>query len=251
MTRKAKTKLPAKSLVIDFANTLCVAMFPAIEGKTTATVSLNKTRKQLTRLLKTLNNQDKNGRKTLISDFYASVPQIKDMLHADAAFIADNDPAATCIDEVVMTYPGFFAIMVYRLANKLHNLGIPLIPRIMTEHAHSITGIDIHPGATIGDAFCIDHGTGIVIGESSIIGKRVKIYQGVTIGALSVKKEQATMKRHPTIEDDVIIYAGSTILGGNTVVGRQSIVGGNVWLTESLPPRTIVYQQPNNHIRKR
>lgn len=251
MIGNKKTRLPAKSHVIIFTNNLCVAMFPAVEGRHTGYASFKKTRRQLHRLLKSLNGADKNTRKDLVRCFYESIPQLKQTLHADAAFIADNDPAASCIDEVVMTYPGFFAIMVYRLAHKLHLLGIPLIPRVMTEYAHSVTGIDIHPGATIGDAFCIDHGTGIVIGESAIIGKRVKIYQGVTIGALSVKKEQASMKRHPTIEDDVIIYAGSTILGGDTVVGRQSIVGGNVWLTESLPARTIVYQQPNNHIRKR
>ena len=147
-------------------------------------------------------------------------------------------PAAKSREEVIRTYPGFYAVAAYRIAHQLHLLGIQGIPRIITEHAHSKTGIDIHPGAKIGNHFCIDHGTGVVIGETSVIGNHVKIYQGVTLGALSVNKEDATKKRHPTLEDNVVVYAGATILGGGTVIGRGSVIGGNVWLTESVPPDT-------------
>jgi serine O-acetyltransferase len=187
----------------------------------------------------------------ITDSFLKSLPEIKQQLESDAASIAENDPAATCIDEVIMTYPGFYAIMVYRLANRLATLGVPLIPRVMTEYAHSLTGIDIHPKATIGSPFFIDHGTGIVIGESAVIGRRVKLYQGVTIGALSVSKNMASTKRHPTIEDDVVIYASSTILGGETVVGHDSIIGGSVWLTKSVPPFSMVYHENIMKVRDR
>ncbi len=248
---KTKTCLPAKSGVIDFTREACIYLFPAVEGKKSSPGLPGSLCRRLDSLIKPLGRYNKKERKELVKSFCLALPVTKDCLEADADFITRNDPAASCVDEVIMTYPGFMAIMVYRLANVLHCLKLPLVPRIMTEYAHSVTGIDIHPGATIGNEFCIDHGTGIVIGESTIIGKRVKIYQGVTLGALSVKKEQASTKRHPTIEDDVIIYSGSTILGGQTVVGHKSIVGGNVWLTESLPPKSIVYQQPNNIVKKR
>src|SRR5205085_1384856 len=154
-------------------------------------------------------------------------------LMKDAASIAQHDPAATSAEEVVVAYPGFYAIAVYRLSHELYKLKVKTLPRLFTEYAHSKTGIDIHPGATIGEGFFIDHGTGIVIGETSIIGNNVKIYQGVTIGALLGSKESQKSKRHPTIQDDVIIYAGATILGGNTVIGTGSTIGGNVWLTSS------------------
>jgi serine O-acetyltransferase len=165
-----------------------------------------------------------------------------------AAF--EGDPAAKSFDEVIFAYPAIFAITIYRLAHELHLQGIPLLPRIMTEHAHSVTGIDIHPGATIGSGFFIDHGTGVVIGETTHIGNHVKLYQGVTLGALSLAMDDEGRmirgkKRHPTIEDDVIIYAGATILGGTTVIGRGSVIGGNVWLTRSVPPYTrVVISEP-------
>jgi serine O-acetyltransferase len=159
--------------------------------------------------------------------------------------MVDGDPAATTDFEVIRTYPGFYALAFYRLAHGLYELQIPLIPRILTEYAHSKTGIDIHPGATIGNYFFMDHGTGIVIGETCEIGERVKIYQGVTLGALSVDKSMASTKRHPTIEDGVVIYSGATILGGETVVGENSIIGGNVWLTRSTAPNTKIYHQEN------
>ncbi|NJL76994.1 MAG: serine acetyltransferase [Saprospiraceae bacterium] len=175
--------------------------------------------------------------------FFTSLPHIRARLLSDASAISLGDPAATSQREVIRTYPGFFAIAVYRLAHEFYNLGVPLIPRILTEYAHGETGIDIHPAAEIGDNFCIDHGTGIVIGETVKIGNHVKLYQGVTLGALSVKKEMAKTKRHPTIEDEVIIYAGATILGGETVIGSGSIIGGNVWITKSVPPFSRVYYQ--------
>jgi serine O-acetyltransferase len=158
--------------------------------------------------------------------------------------VYDGDPAANSYDEIIFSYPGIYALGVYRVAHKLFEYGVPLLPRIMTEHAHSTTGIDIHPGARIGERFVIDHGTGVVIGETTVIGKNVRIYQGVTLGALSLPKDAGNQfrgkKRHPTIEDDVIIYSGTTILGGNTVIGARSVIGGNVWLTESVPPDTSV-----------
>jgi serine O-acetyltransferase len=152
-----------------------------------------------------------------------------------------GDPAAKSYEEVILSYPGFEAITVHRLAHFFWNAQVPLIPRMMSELAHSRTGIDIHPGATIGESFFIDHGTGVVIGETTIIGKNVKLYQGVTLGALSVKKEEGNRKRHPTIEDDVTIYSNATILGGATIIGKGSTIGGNVWITESVPPNTMVY----------
>lgn len=174
-------------------------------------------------------------------DFLDKLIPIYGLLLKDAASIEASDPAANSVAEVIISYPGFYAIGVHRLAHELYLLNIPFLPRLMSEYAHSRTGIDIHPGATIGNPFAIDHGTGIVIGQTAIIGSNVKIYQGVTLGALSVKKSNASIKLHPTIEDHVILYAGCTILGGDTVVGHHSVIGGNVWLTSSVEPYSIVY----------
>ena len=173
------------------------------------------------------------------------LPEIRRKIMLDAQSALEGDPAARSFEEIILSYPGLEAIMVYRIANFLHKNGVPLIPRIMSEYIHGKTGIDIHPGASIGESFFIDHGTGIVIGESCIIGNNVKLYQGVTLGAISVKKSLSNRKRHPTIEDNVTIYAGATILGGETVIGKGSIVGGNVWLTQSVPPNstTIAKQE--------
>jgi serine O-acetyltransferase len=173
------------------------------------------------------------------------IPEIRDKLRTDISAAFEGDPAAKSLDEIILSYPGTEAIAVYRVAHEIHLLKVPFIPRIMTEYAHSKTGIDIHPGATIGEHFFIDHGTGVVIGETTEIGKNVRIYQGVTLGALSIKKDasgnmERGKKRHPTIKDNVIIYAGATILGGETVVGKDSVIGGSVWLTESVPPCTIL-----------
>ena len=176
--------------------------------------------------------------------FLNSVPKMRKVLATDVRAAYDGDPAAKSYDDVVFSYPSIFAVMVYRIAHQLYEQGVPLIPRIMTEHAHSVTGIDIHPGARIGERFFIDHGTGVVIGETAVIGRNVRVYQGVTLGALSLPKDAGDRlrgkRRHPTIEDDVIIYAGATILGGETTIGARSVIGGNVWITESVPPDTKV-----------
>ena len=181
--------------------------------------------------------------KTHTTDFFVQLPGIYERLVKDAEAILASDPAARSIEEVMVAYPGFYSTVIYRLTNQLWKQGVPFLPRFFSEYAHSKTGIDIHPGAEIGDALAIDHGTGIVIGETTIIGNNVKLYQGVTLGALNVAKDSASMKRHPTIEDDVIIYSGATILGGETVIGKGSIIGGNVWLTYSVPANSVVYHK--------
>jgi serine O-acetyltransferase len=180
-------------------------------------------------------------------EFLTRLPAVREVLATDVKAAYEGDPAAVCYDEIIFSYPGLYAIMTYRLAHELHALDVPLIPRIMTEHAHSRTGIDIHPGTRVGPAFFIDHGTGVVVGGTAVIGANVKLYQGVTLGAFSFDKDATGQlvrhtKRHPTIEDDVVIYAGATILGGDTVIGRGSVIGGNVWLTHSVPPGTRVLQ---------
>ncbi|MGD9210808.1 MAG: serine acetyltransferase [Desulfobacteraceae bacterium] len=183
-----------------------------------------------------------------------AIPNIRKVLASDVHAAFEGDPAARSHDEIIFSYPGIHAISIYRVAHKLHKLGVPLLPRIMTEHAHNVTGIDIHPGATIGERFVIDHGTGVVIGETTQIGNNVRIYQGVTLGALSLPKDAGDRlrgkKRHPTIEDDVIIYSGATILGGDTTIGARSVIGGNVWLTESVPPDTRVIMEAPRLIYK-
>lgn len=179
----------------------------------------------------------------LAAEFFESLEQVYDWIHQDIDAMYAGDPAAKSRTEIIRSYPGFYAISAYRIAHALHGLGVNLIPRMITELAHSRTGIDIHPGAKIGRNFCIDHGTGVVIGETTLIGDNVKIYQGVTLGALSVAKSDADVKRHPTIEDDVIIYAGATILGGKTVIGKGSVIGGNVWLTKGVAPQSKIYYQ--------
>ncbi len=184
------------------------------------------------------------------------IPALKAELQYDIQAAYEGDPAARSTMEVVMSYPGVYAVIVYRIAHVFYEQGVPLIPRIMAEHAHALTGIDIHPGATIGRGFFIDHGTGVVIGETTEIGDSVKLYQGVTLGALSFKKDEQGrlvkgVKRHPNVGDHVVIYAGATILGGETTIGDHSIIGGNVWLTHSVPPGSKVYnQQPRPYIRQ-
>ena len=181
----------------------------------------------------------------LCLDFFGSLPRIRALIQTDLQAAFDGDPAATGKEEIILSYPGLFAITVYRLAHGLHELGLPMIPRMMTEYAHSITGIDIHPGATIGAGFFIDHGTGIVIGETAVIGENVKIYQGVTLGGLSTRGGQSLRgkRRHPTIEDNVTIYANATILGGDTVIGKGCVIGSSVFITESVAPGTTVTNQ--------
>jgi serine O-acetyltransferase len=189
-----------------------------------------------------LNDQD-NIAKEVAIDFIKNLPNLKENLWLDAQAILKGDPAALNIDEVILAYPGFFAIAVYRIANYFYKNKVPTFPRLLTECAHQMTGIDIHPGATIGKHFFIDHGTGVVIGETTIIHEHVKIYQGVTLGALSVEKNLANKKRHPTIEDNVVIYSNATILGGETIIGKDSTIGGNVWITASVPANSTVYHK--------
>ncbi len=180
----------------------------------------------------------------IANQFFENVPELYRVLNTDIYSLIHGDPAARLEFEVIRAYPGFYALCFYRLAHELLRLDVPLLPRILTEHAHSKTGIDIHPAAEIGEHFFIDHGTGIVIGETAVIGNYVKLYQGVTLGALSVDKAMALTKRHPTVEDHVVIYSGATILGGNTIIGHHSVIGGNVWLTKSVPPGTLIYHNP-------
>jgi serine O-acetyltransferase len=189
-------------------------------------------------------NCEERGQRAALQ-FLKDIPNLQAVLAKDIIAAHEGDPASKYFDEIIFSYPGLFAITVYRMAHHLLEQGVPLIPRIMTEYAHSLTGIDIHPGVHIGESFFIDHGTGVVIGETTTIGDRVRIYQGVTLGALSLSKDEVerlrNKKRHPTIEDDVIIYSNATILGGKTVIGARSVIGGNVWLTESVPPDTTVF----------
>jgi len=181
--------------------------------------------------------------------FLNKLPEIIEKLNLDAQEIMDNDPAANNIEEVYLAYPGFYAIAVYRFSHEFYLVDMPLIPRLMSEYAHRLTGIDINPGAQIGTPFFIDHGTGIVIGETAIIKNHVKIYQGVTLGALQVSKDMKGVKRHPTVEDNVTIYANATILGGETVIGKNCTIGGNVWIIESVPKNHLVYHASETKLK--
>jgi serine O-acetyltransferase len=200
-------------------------------------------------LIGPLENTIKTSIQEITEIFFSKIPGIYKNLMNDAQNFLDFDPAAHSRESVILYYPGFYAITVYRLSHELNKHKIPFLPRMMAEYAHSKTGIDIHPGAEIGESFFIDHGTGVVVGETAIIGKNVKIYQGVTLGAKAVDKKMRGKKRHPTIEDNVIIYSGSTILGGETVIGHDTIVGGNVWLTKSVPPYSVVFHESKMVIR--
>ncbi|MBL4862852.1 MAG: serine acetyltransferase [Crocinitomicaceae bacterium] len=197
-------------------------------------------------LVVALNNnliKSSGNNRGIAKKFFEEIPQLKEKLDLDVKTIMAGDPAAKSEIEIILTYPGFYAIAAYRVANLLHELGVELIPRLITEHAHSSTGIDIHPGAKIGKGFFIDHGTGIVVGETTVIGDNVKLYQGVTLGALSPRAAKLSEKRHPTIQDNVVLYAQATILGGETVIGEGSIIGGNVWLTSGVPSYSKVYYE--------
>ncbi|MCC9044483.1 serine O-acetyltransferase [Myroides sp. M-43] len=209
-------------------------------------IRLSTLRIELVSIVFNINNNVEKSQK-IADDFFNALPQIFFTLKLDAKAILDNDPAATCLQEVYIAYPGFYAIAIYRFAHQLHTQKVILLPRIWTEHAHSKTGIDIHPAATIGSHFCIDHGTGIVIGETCVIGQNVKIYQSVTLGAISVSKDKANTRRHPYIEDNVIIYSGATILGGETTIGHDTVIGGNVWLTKSVKPNSIIYSKSKSY----
>lgn len=209
-----------------------------------------KLRNRLDCMLAPLTPQLERSREEILDSVFDHIPDIYERLLRDAKAITENDPASVSIEEVIALYPGFTAIAIYRIAHSFAQEGIPLLPRMLTEFAHSQTGIDIHPNAEIGHSFFIDHGTGIVIGETTIIGNHVKLYQGVTLGATHVSKSLASKKRHPTIEDNVVVYANATILGGETVIGHDSIIGGNAWLVRSVPPYSQVYHQSKIEVRQ-
>ncbi|MEC4113613.1 serine O-acetyltransferase [Myroides pelagicus] len=233
-----------------FTDTLFHFLFQLEDKKYTSANAINirltTLKNELISIVFNINNDiDKSNQ--IASDFFEALPSIYSALSTDANAILDNDPAATCLQEVYIAYPGFYAIAIYRFAHQLQKQQVKLLPRIWTEYAHSKTGIDIHPAAKIGSSFCIDHGTGIVIGETCIIGNNVKIYQGVTLGAISVSKDKANTRRHPIIEDNVIIYSGATILGGETSIGHDTIIGGNVWLTKSVKPNSIIYSKSKSY----
>ena len=233
--------VPAKVAVQDFADKMLDYFFP-IHCQPATYVELGE---QCQRLLEPL----ALDKKVVTADFLATLPTLYNKILEDAQATLAFDPAANSLEEVIVAYPGFYATAVYRIAHELARLNVPLLPRMLTEHAHSKTGIDIHPTAQIGRAFVIDHGTGIVIGATAHVGDHVKMYHGVTLGALQVDKSLATTKRHPTIEDHVTIYANATILGGDTTIGHHALIGGNVWLSQSVPPHARVYQASNATIR--
>jgi serine O-acetyltransferase len=246
LSHRSIEQIPSPHQVCNWLNGLLKIMFPELADRRYRNVRefkqhYHEVKLELFNLLETIGDALGASPEEVEGQFLDRLPAVYELLLKDAEAILEGDPAAVSRTEVVRTYPGFFAIAVYRLAHEFYNLGVPLIPRILTEHAHTQTGIDIHPGAHIGERFCIDHGTGVVIGETVEIGNDVKIYQGVTLGALSVRKEMAKTKRHPTIEDRVVIYSGATILGGETVIGHDSIIGGNVWITKSAPPFSRIY----------
>lgn len=241
----------AHKKVYQWVEDLLGLLFPQLEDPITPAeeveVRLHELQAQLGRLLKQLGASPEVAKLFFSED----LPRADGCIQQDALGIWQGDPAAHSLDEVIMSYPGFLAVAIYRLAHALWKREVPILPRLLSEHAHKLTGVDIHPGATIGCRFCIDHATGVVIGESSWIGDDVKIYQGVTLGALSVEKDMANTKRHPTIEDRVVIYANATILGGETVIGHDSIIGGNVWLTKSVAPCSLVYHSPEVTVRSK
>ena len=246
------TKCPSTKSIITFFHELMGVLFPPYAQENVGSFEdfeerIRSMKLDMGKIL--YSNLLNEGQKPeeIAQTFFQAIPELYEKLLKDIDATFAGDPAAQSKDEVIRTYPGFYAIAAYRIAHKLSHLGVKSIPRLVTEHAHSVTSIDIHPHANIGEYFCIDHGTGVVIGETTKIGEHVKIYQGVTLGALSVSKEDATVKRHPTLEDHVVVYSGATILGGNTVIGHHSIVGGNVWLTRSIPPHSKVYYQAQMH----
>jgi serine O-acetyltransferase len=234
---------PSAHDAIDWLNNLVQFLFPSnhLPKQSSYEGILKKNQIDLENILLSYLNPKKINIEAVVDSFYDSLETIYYNLRQDAAKTYEFDPAATSVNEVIVSYPGFYAIAVYRIANKLTQLNIPILPRIISEYAHGKTGVDIHPNATIGVPFMIDHGTGIVIGATSVIGKNVIIYQGVTLGALQVTKELFDTKRHPTVEDNVVIYARTTILGGNTVIGQNSLIGGSVFLTKSVEPNSQVF----------
>lgn len=259
-----KLRLPDRQAVILLIKDIRRLIFPAYYGEAAlmslapedyAALLLERIEKQLQRQIAlTLPEEQEAQAAELAAEMVTKLPQIARQVQMDLEATFDGDPAAGSREEILFSYPGLFAILVYRVAHELYRLHIPILPRMMSEYAHSHTGIDIHPGAQIGDYFFIDHGTGIVVGETTVIGDRVKLYQGVTLGALSTRDGHHSLpgKRHPTVEDDVTIYSGASILGGDTVIGRGSVVGGNAFLTSSVQKDTrVVIHAPETVFKSR
>jgi serine O-acetyltransferase len=247
--QQVKDAVPSNKEITRWAQRLICVLYPqlstcVLRSEQAVRDVFRELQSELVNILNTTTACQECDNEVTAKQFFEQVPEIYRLLNTDIAAILSGDPAAHTSFEVIRAYPGFYALSFYRIAHGLYKLNVPLVPRILTEQAHARTGIDIHPAAEIDEYFCIDHGTGIVIGETAKIGKHVKIYQGVTLGALSVKKEMAFTKRHPTVEDHVVIYAGATVLGGDTIIGHHCVIGGNVWLTESIPPGSLVYHNP-------
>lgn len=246
---------PATSSISKLTTRIILTLFPEQAKKRFHTIedcekNLRLLEDDLKNILSSMEDKLPYSSVNITEEFMKELPFVYEYLNEDIQAILNGDPAAQNEYEIIRTYPGFYAIAFYRIAHILHKLNVPLLPRVITEFAHSKTGIDIHPGARISPSFFIDHGTGIVIGETAIIGKNVKIYQGVTLGALSVSKNLAATKRHPTIEENVVIYAGATILGGETVIGNNSIIGGNVWITKSVEKNSVIYYKAQIKVNK-
>ncbi len=248
-------RLPSKEDAGRFLHRLLDFMFPItqdcreFENERDSVDIYGEIKQQLDCLLRPLGGKLGKEPAEITDAFFGRLPEVFELLLRDAREITENDPASVGIEEVIAVYPGFMAISTYRIAHLLEECRVPLLPRMLTEYAHGLTGIDIHPKAVIGHSFFIDHGTGVVIGETTEIGNHVMIYQGVTLGATHVAKSLADQKRHPTIEDRVVIYANATILGGQTVIGHGTIIGGNAWITQSVPPYSQVYNQSEVEIK--
>lgn len=240
--------VPSNQEIAEWAIGLMDMIYP--ERLTSPDYSINEIKRSFARqqnklvnLLNATKACENSNNEQIAAQLFEQLPELYRKMNTDITAIMEGDPAAQSEFEIIRSYPGFLAIALYRIAHAILKANVPIIPRILTEYAHSITGIDIHPAASIGEYLYIDHGTGLVIGETSVIGDYVKLYQGVTLGALSVEKYMANTKRHPTIEDHVIIYSGATILGGDTIIGHNCVIGGNVWLTKSVAPGSTVYHQ--------
>ncbi len=247
LSRQQKKEIvPANDTIAEWAMHVISLLYPELSLSSYSSTDEIKAeyirlQEQLVLILNATKACNNCNNEAIAKSFFEKLPELYRILNTDVYALMTGDPAARVEFEVIRAYPGFFALCFFRIAHELLILEVPLLPRILTEFAHSKTGIDIHPGALIGDHFFIDHGTGIVIGETTQIGCHVKLYQGVTLGALSVDKSMSFKKRHPTVQDHVVIYAGATILGGETVIGHHSVIGGNVWLTKSINPWSLVY----------
>jgi serine O-acetyltransferase len=253
--QQQKEAVPSNEVIASWASHLISLLYPqqsmcAYSSVDEIKVEYNKLQQDLIHILNAT-KACKCNNEMVAKQFFDGVPELYRLLNTDVNALLSGDPAARSEFEVIRAYPGFHALCFYRIAHALLKLDIPYLPRVLTEYAHSKTGIDIHPSAQIGEYFFIDHGTGVVIGETAQIGNHVKLYQGVTLGALSIDKSLAFTKRHPTVEDHVLIYSGATILGGETVIGHHSIIGGNVWLTKSIPPYSLVYHNPEITVTER